>query len=195
MDCITNFKHNLCKEHPILHKTGHVYLSCDPFEILRQNEGKKVLILMVGVQGCGKTTYCSKHFSSVCNIVNPDQILLGYCNSIQNISISEINKLVYTTQMEQIRNGLKNGIVVLDAASINFTFRMHILEAFEGMYDKSIIIALNPKKGTIKRQILGQLSERIRPNLWEDVDSDLEKMKLQLDNNIFQMGVDELYVV
>ena len=197
MDRIASLKHELCEQHPILHKTGCISLSCDPSEILRQNKYQKVLVLMVSVQGAGKTTFCSKYFSSDCSIVNPDQILAEYLKSHPNLNVpySKINERVHEILMQQIKDGLNSGLTVLDAACIDFAFRMHILETLDGMYDKAIIIALNRNKGTIKRQILGQISERIRPDLWEDVNKDFENMKFQLEHHIFEMGVNELYVV
>lgn len=195
MDKVADFKHELCEQYPILSKTGSVSLSCDPSEILRQNAGKHVLILMVSVQGAGKTTFCSKHFSSGCTVVNPDEILQRCLESDPDMSFDEIHEMIYNIEMRKIRKGLKKGIVVLDASCIDIYFRTHILESFEELYDKAIIIALNPKRKTIQKQIEGQMSIRMRPELWEEVEKEMQSMDLQLTHHIFEMGVDEMYVV
>lgn len=195
MDKIAVFKHVLCEQCPILSKTGSVSLSCDPSEIIRQNAGKRVLVLLAGVQGCGKTTYCTEHFSSDCTVVNPDEISQECLETEPDIPFKEINKMVYETEMRQIYEGLKNGIIVLDTNCIDLIFRSHILETFKRVYDKTILIALNRDMDTIKKQVLGQILIRSRPGLYKEIEGEFNAMNFQLKYHIFEMGVDELYVV
>lgn len=147
---------------------------------------------MVGVQGSGKTTYCSDHFTD-CPTANPDKILVEVLSSHPNINPSEIDKQVLQILLRQIKDGLKQGLTVLDANCLDLVFRLQILEHFRKQYKKTIVIVLKRSKGTVRRQILNQLSVRNRPDLWKDVDREFSSMDYQINNHFLEMGVDEVY--
>jgi len=190
-----DIKKQLCQKYPFMEKKGEIYSSFNKQEVLEKYRNEKLLILMVGVQGSGKTTYCKKNFSEY-TIINLDEMLVDYLQKNKGPYTWEVNEKLNQNFLEMIEHRLKHeNIVVVDAGSLNMPFRIMELEYLQGKYTKVILIVLNPSKEVIASQIRRQLFLRNRPGLWNDVHEEIEFLKLQLENHYIEMGVDEVYIV
>lgn len=98
------------------------------------------LIFMVGVPGCGKTTYANENLKD-CEILSSDKIreeLFGNENDQSN------NALVFETLFDRARSFLKDGKdVVIDATNVNVVERAKALEHFKDLQVKRIAIVIN----------------------------------------------------
>ena len=181
--------------YPFLSKTGIVHTSCDVNEIIEKNRREKLLVIMVGVQGSGKTTYCKEHFAKY-SVVNLDDIFADLLRKNRDKFPTEVEKEVEVIFFDRIEQGLRQEkIAVVDAGSMHISFRVLMLEKLQGKFTKAILIVLNPAKQQIIKQVKGQMNLRSRPGLWSDIDDEYEFLNQQIRDHILEMGVDEVYMI
>ncbi len=187
-----NIKEQLCLNYPFLKKEGTIiHTSFDVQKALARDRNEKLLIMMAGVQGSGKTTYCKEYFEEY-PVVNVDDILREFLNKGGDIFSEELDGIFFDMVEENLR---KRGIVIVDAGAVNLTFRVKMLEKLQGKFSKSILIVLNPEREQIINQIKGQINLRARPGLWIDVLGEYKLLQDQIEMHILEMGVDEVYMM
>lgn len=190
-----DIKEQLRLKYPFLRKTGTVCGKFDVEKITERKRGEKLLVLMVGVQGSGKTTYCKKHFSEY-PVINLDDILIEYLARSTKMFNMESNREINLIFFEKLEEALETeDIAVVDAGTMHPTVRVLILERLQKKFDKAILIVLNPSKEQIIRQVRGQLDLRARPGLWSDILSEYELLQQQIQDHILEMGADEVYML
>lgn len=188
-------KKRLYLEYPFLEKKGKLLFSFHKRKVIQKNRNEKLLILLVGVQGAGKTTYCNKNFPEY-NVINLDEILREYLMQ-HDVEFSEyvngeINKIFFERAEKELN---EKGIAILDSGAVNISVRVMILDYLREKYTKAILIVLNPPMNTIRAHIKKQIYERARPDLWEDVCTEYDLLQLQIEKEFLEMGVDEVYRV
>lgn len=191
-----DIKRQLCEKYPFMKKNGDIYHYFNKRKLIKKNRNKKMLIFMVGVQGAGKTTYCKKNFPEY-ETVNLDEILRTYLEAHSNIPFStEVDKKVHLIFYNKIKEKLDSEwIAIVDAGVVHPAARVEMLSILQGSYSKVILLVMNPPKSQIIRQIKGQMPNRARPGLWEDVEEEYGFMQIQIQENMLQMGADEVYMI
>lgn len=190
-------KEQLCLRYPFLKKTGIIHIGAEfnIAEMLQRWRGEKVLILMVGVQGSGKTTYCKEHFLEY-PVINADEILIDFLEKNKETPFEEVAEKTNIIFLNKVDKALKTmGVAIIDAGAVHINFRVLLLEATHSKYTKVAMIVLNPKEGRIIRQIKKQLNIRARPGLWQDISSEYQLLQDQIKYHILEMGVDEVYML
>lgn len=191
---VEKIKEQLRKEYSINENNGIIYHCSNTRKILRRGRNQKTLILTVGVQGAGKTTFCEKNFTQ-CTVVNWDGILKQYLQEHNVLFDQEVNKKVNLIFFDKVKEGLEKGITVADTGAVDVKIRLGILEYLQDFYTKSVLVVLNPPKSTIIEHIKQQIEQRWTPYLWENVDNEYEDLQFQIDNGILPIGVNEVYMV
>lgn len=192
-----DIKRRLYQKYPFLSKLGTVHQVFDANQILQKYRNEKLLVLMVGVQGAGKTTYLNQNLSEHPTI-NIDEVLNEVLlkHRKQPIPPHIVHQEVSATFYYRIRESLqKRSIAVVDSGAIDFSFRTMVLANLRGEYTKVIILVLNPPLRTIITQISGDIAKRERPGLWEDVRREWEFLQYQIGEHIIEMGVDDVYML
>ena len=101
----------------------------------------KKLIFLVGLPGCGKSTYASENLAIDCEIFSSDKIRFELFGDENNQSD---NNLVFSTLFERARNALKNGKnVVIDATNVDINERAQALKHFVNFSVQRIAIVLD----------------------------------------------------
>jgi predicted kinase len=86
------------------------------------------LIFLVGLPGCGKSTYANENLVIDCEIFSSDKIRFELFGDENNQSD---NNLVFSTLFERARDALKNGKnVVIDATNVDINERAQALKHF-----------------------------------------------------------------
>lgn len=194
---MSDIKKQLCQKYPFLSNLGTIYESFDSSQVLQKFRNEKVLVLMIGVQGSGKTTYLSTNLSEY-PIINLDEILKEtlFKHRKRATSPDKINQEVSITFFKRIRESLrKSGLTIVDSGAVDFSFRTMVLEKLHREYTKVIILLLNPPLRTIMKQISGDIARRERPGLWEDVKQEWGFLQYQIKEHYIEMGVDEVYML
>ncbi len=191
---IGKIKEQLRKEYSINEDDGIIYHCSNVRKILRRSKNQKTLILTVGVQGAGKTTFCEKNFTQ-CTVVNWDGILKQYLQDYDVTFDQEVNEKVNLIFFDKVKEGLEKGITVADTGAVDVAVRLGILEYLRDFYSKSILIVLNPPKSTIIEHIKQQIEQRWTPFIWENVKNEYEDLQFQIENGILQIGVNEVYLL
>ncbi len=190
-----DIKKQLCEKYPFMKRNGEIYHYFNKRKVLKKNRNERLLIFMVGVQGAGKTTYCKKNFPEF-ETVNLDEILREYLEKHSNIPFSmEMDKKIHLIFYDNIKEKLKEGVAIVDAGVVHPAARVEMLQRLQGCYTKVILLVLNPQKQEIVRRITSQMDKRARPGLWEDVEEEYGFMQIQINENMLQMGVDEVYMI
>ena len=193
MTSIEEIKEQLRKRYSINEKDGIIYHCTNVKKIILRNKNQNALILTVGVQGAGKTTFCEKNFTDF-TIVNLDNILKEYLINHDEPFCQEVNERVNLIFFDRIKEGLKSGITVADAGCVDIQVRLGILEYLRDYYTKSVLVVLNPSKSTILTHIKQQIEQRWTPSLWTDVDNEYENLQFQIKKGILPIGVNEVYM-
>lgn len=188
-------KEKLIRHYPFMKKEGKIITSFNRAEVFQKYQNEKLLVMIIGVQGSGKTTYCQRNFSDY-NVVNIDNILAEYLlgkakefNQMDHVRVHEIF-------FERVRNILSNkNICIIDTGAVNFSTRVMILDQLKKHYTKVILLMLNPHIKVIKKQIRGQMMLRAREGLWKEVNDEYDLLQYQIDEGYIQMGVDEVYTI
>lgn len=190
-------KEQLRLKYPFLNKTGIIHTST-PFDldnVIQRWRNEKIIILMVGVQGAGKTTYCNEHFSDY-SVINMDDIIINYLRTTGEMLSMEVNKKLNMLFFNAVERTLKErGVAIIDAGAVHMDFRILFLGAMQKKHPKVVLLVLNPLSGKIIQQVKGQLELRARPGLWEDIFNEYELLQHQIQNHILEMGVDEVYML
>lgn len=100
------------------------------------------LVLLCGVQNCGKSTWANKHFPKS-NIVSTDDILsdLLKSHSPEKTSFSEIAALhTEIVRKKVLESQRENSYTVIDAVSTNYQERIPFMMQFAKHFSKVIII-------------------------------------------------------
>lgn len=190
-----DIKKQLSEKYPFMKRNGEIYHYFNKRKVLKKNRNERLLIFMVGVQGAGKTTYCKKNFPEF-ETVNLDEILREYLEKHSNIPFSmEMDKKIHLIFYDNIKEKLKEGVAIVDAGVVHPAARVEMLQRLQGCYTKVILLVLNPQKQEIVRRITSQMDKRARPGLWEDVEEEYGFMQIQINENMLQMGVDEVYMI
>lgn len=191
-----DIKRQLCEKYPFMKKSGEIYHYFNKRKVLKKNRNEKLLIFMVGVQGAGKTTYCEKNFPEY-ETVNLDEIVRTYLEENRNIPFSkEVDERIHLIFYNKIKEKLDvEGIAIVDAGVVHPASRIEMLTMLEESYSKVILLVMNPPKQQIIKQIKGQIADRARPGLWEDVEEEYGFMQIQINENMIQMGADEVYMI
>ena len=190
-----DIKKQLCEKYPFMKRNGEIYHYFNKRKVLKKNRNERLLIFMVGVQGAGKTTYCKKNFPEF-ETVNLDEILREYLEKHSNIPFSMgMDKKIHLIFYDNIKEKLKEGVAIVDAGVVHPAARVEMLQRLQGCYTKVILLVLNPQKQEIVRRITSQMDKRARPGLWEDVEEEYGFMQIQINENMLQMGVDEVYMI
>ena len=177
-------KHNYLNEN-----NGTVHY-CSEKKIARKIKGPHTLVLIVGVEGAGKTTFCKKNFDQF-NVISIDSFIA------ENFKTGVQEGLAHLSDefIEHVKQSLQKGITVVDANSVMLNFRFWLLYQLQDYYTKVVLVVLNPPKTRLIYQIKQQLNLRMRPNMWKDVDDAYESLQQQLKNNIIHVGVNEVYII
>ena len=194
---MSDIKRQLYQKYPFLSQLGTIHQVFDASQVLKTCRNEKLLVLMVGVQGSGKTTYLSKNLSEH-PAINLDEVLKEVLVKHWNQPIPShmIHQEVSKTFLDRIRKSLrKQCITIVDSGAIDFSFRAMLLERLRGEYTKVIILVLNPPLKTIISQIRGDIERRERPGLWEDVREEWGFLQYQIREHYIEMGVDEVYML
>lgn len=192
---MTDIKTLLCKKYPFMKKKGVTLTSFSKREILEKYRDEKLLIMMIGVQGSGKTTYCRRNFSGY-DVINLDEILAEYLRKNQVQFSMNVNEQVNLIFFERVEKVLKEkGVVIVDTGAVNFDVRIMILDYLQESYTKVILLVLNPPLEEIVEQIKGQIELRARPDLWSDVAEEYAMFQYQISKNFLPLGVDEVYMI
>lgn len=181
-------KRQLFQKFPFMKKQGKIIPYLEMEEFFRSNCNEKLLVLVVGVQGAGKTTFCKQYPAE--RVINFDQILqeiIDRGNAPK--SLPEINKIVNTIGLERIKEKLREGIAIVDGATVRMAYRVFVLNELKDEYTKVALVVLNPPLNTIINQICNQ-PERFRTNLWEEVEQEYHLLQMQKDEHLLEMGVD-----
>lgn len=186
------FVERMIKKFPIMSKVGKIQYKLEPQKLLEKYRDEKLLIIMVGVQGSGKTTFVKEKFPKI-NSVNIDLILEDF------LHISDPEKLenaVFQAFFDKIQKELKSKkVCIVEANTTDIGIRLMIIDFLKKDYTKAVIILLNRNKNVIIKQIRKEIKKRIRPDLWEDVDAEYANLKQQIDAHFIERGVDEVYFV
>lgn len=186
----------LQEQFPFMEKAGNLHQACtDPLRIISENNQARTLVLLCGVEGCGKTTFAKKYLKDY-TIINLDDILSRYLDAhpgqpFTQESGVELNNIFF----EEAATALQEGVTVLDCANHDLHFRPHTLSILKPYYDKVIMFVFDPPLATIQKQIKGQLLLRMRPGLWEDVSAQYVLFQKQLKSGLFTLGVDDVYIL
>lgn len=170
-------------------KIGTVY-QCPERKITRKIKDPHTLILIVGVEGAGKTTFCKNNFSGF-NVINFDSFI---ADNIKSVKDEEFDSL-WNKFLNHAKECLQKGTTVIDANSVMMNFRFKLLYLLDGCYSKAVLVVLNPTKTQLISRIKSQLSLRIRPGMWEDVGYAYDSLQEQLQNNMISVGVSEVYII
>lgn len=192
-----DIKRQLYQKYPFLSNLGTIHQAFDLSHVLQKYRNEKLLVLMVGVQGAGKTAYLSKNLSEHPTI-NLDEVLNEVLlkHRKQPIPSHMIHQEVSDTFFNRIRESLQRQcIAVVDSGAIDFSFRTMVLANLRGEYTKVIILVLNPPLKTIITQISGDIAKRERPGLWEDVRREWDFLQYQIREHYIEMGVDDVYML
>lgn len=168
---------------------GTVYY-CSEKKISLKIKEPHTLVLIVGVEGAGKTTFCKKNFAQF-NVISIDSFIA------ENFKTGVQKGLTHLSDefIKHIEQSLQKGITVVDANSVMIDFRFWLLYQLKDYYTKVVLVVLNPPKTRLIYQISKQLNLRMRPNMWKDVDDAYESLQQQLKNNIIHVGVNEVYII
>lgn len=196
MESVEEMREQLCQKFPFMEKRGVCHQSFIKHKMLKKARNEKLLVIITGAQGCGKTTFCEKNFPEY-RVCNADEIIKKYLedpetdkNPSQYMEIA--NELLFNAIVKELE---ENQIAIVDANAVSIAFRVTMLNALQGKFTKAIIIVLNPPLEKIKRQIRGDLHRRARPGLWEDVEYDYHTLQIQIHEHFIEMGVDDVYMV
>lgn len=194
---MADIKEQLCQKYPFMSHLGIVYPSFEKEELLQKYQGEKVLVLIIGVQGSGKTTYLKTHFSDY-PVINLDEILnetlLKYRRKVMlPVAINqEVNEIFFEKAKYALR---KKNIAIVDSGAIDFAFRTLVLEKLHKEYTKVVLLVLNPPIKDIVNQIRKDIERRARPDLWEDVKEEWSFLQYQIQEHFIEMGVDDVYML
>ena len=99
------------------------------------------LIFLVGLPGCGKSTYANENLAIDCEIFSSDKIRFELFGDENNQSD---NNLVFSTLFQRARDALKNGKnVVIDATNVDINERAQALKHFDDFNVQRIAIVLD----------------------------------------------------
>lgn len=188
-------KRRLTQKYPFMEKVGEIHESFNKRKLFRNNRKEKLLIFLVGVQGVGKTTYCKKNFPEY-QTINIDEILKRYLESYNgplSLDIDMNVKAIFFSEIEKNLN--EKGLAIVEAGVVDLITRVNMLSRLQNSCSKIVLLILNQSKEKIIKQIKGQIYERARPGLWEDVDTEFGFLQIQIENHIIEMGVDEIYFI
>lgn len=185
----------LQKNLPFMKKVGVTQDPClDPLRVIKENNSPRTLILLCGVEGCGKTTFAKKYLSEY-EVINLDDILHDYLQKHHGPFTQQSNNDLNNIFFNKAINALAKGPTVLDCANHDVPFRVNTLNILKKYYDKVIVFVFNPPFETIQKQIMGQLHLRVRPGLWTDVTQQYEFFQKQLSSGLIALGVDNIYII
>lgn len=99
------------------------------------------LIFLVGLPGCGKSTYANENLAIECEIFSSDKIRFELFGDENN---QGDNNLVFSTLFERARDALKNGKnVVIDATNVDINERAQALKHFADFSVQRIAIVFD----------------------------------------------------
>lgn len=188
----------MCTFEEFMSQLRHDYLDgnnvslnyCSEKKIARKIKDPHTLVLIVGVEGAGKTTFCKKNFGQF-NVISIDSFI---AENIQTAEQEGLNRLG-DAFIEHVQQSLQKGITVVDANSVMTDFRFWLLYQLKDYYTKVVLVVLNPPKSKLIYQIRQQLKLRMRPGMWKDVEDAYKSLQEQLKSKIILMGVSEVYII
>lgn len=193
MGSMKELKKQVVKKFPFMKKQAEIKSLSEMEEIFRSNCNEKWLVLVVGVQGAGKTTFCKRYPKE--KVINFDAILKEMIDKgTAPINLLELNKKVNECGLARIREKLQNGFAIVDASLVKMAFRVFWLNELKDSYTKVALLVLDPDLPTIVKQICNQ-PERFRPNLWKEVKEEFMELLLQKCEHLLEMGVDYISYV
>ena len=160
------------------------------------------LVLIVGSQNSGKTTFTQKHFKDK-NIICTDDIfneivykkstVLDTLETIENRTIEEFGEII-------IKSAKEKGITVVDAVPILFDNRMETLRELKELYNNIILIVLDIKFTTLKGRPKKPIDRKKRKfGITETCDEELLLNSIliseQIQNKKIGYNVDTAYVL
>lgn len=189
-----NIREQLSSKFPFMkEKVGRIIdPQYDFTRVVQENNNPRTLLLLCGVEGCGKTTFAKKYLSGY-TVINLDDILITYLKTHNFQGTVKENEYLNQLFFNQAVRSLKKGITILDCANHDIVFRAHTLDKLKNHYDKVIVFVFNPRFNTIINRINEQIELRARPNLLEDVSQQFTFFQYQISNHILEMGVDEVH--
>ena len=197
-DRMKDMKEKIFQKYPSLSHLGTVQKSPkDLNQVFRKYRNEKLLVLMVGVQGSGKTTYVKKHLSKYQPIIL-DNLLEEFLSQNPNsqMSLEQIDEKVMSFFFAKICEDLENKkVVIVDCNAIDFSFRISLLLTLKEKYTKVVLLVLNPSVKIIEKQIKNQIDKRMRPGLWEDVRREYAFLQHQIREHYIEIGVNDVYML
>lgn len=196
MQSTEEMRKQLCQKFPFMEKRGACHQGFIKRKLLKKARNEKLLVLITGAQGCGKSTFCEKNFPEY-PACNADEMVQKYLDDPSHEKdFSQLPRIANEMLFEAIEKELEEKqIAIVDANAVSIAFRVTMLNALQGKYTKSAIIVLNPSLERIQRQIRGDILRRARPGLWEDVEYDYHTLQIQIHEHFIEMGVDDVYMV
>ncbi len=187
-------KEQLFCQYPFLQKTGKIAYQFQAEEIFRKYKGEKLLVLVVGVYGAERTTYCQQNFASY-PVVNLDKILSDYLEKYPCFTeedTGKVNRIMLRKVTKELR---KRKFAIVDFEGTNFLKRVCFLNALQGKYTKVILLLVNPPFEQIQAKLLGQVEQSWQSDLLEDVFLEYQLVEIQRQEHFLEMGMDEVYFI
>ena len=108
----------------------------------QNNEHKQKLIILVGIPGCGKTTYANKFLRKKNTFVLSSDTIRKQVFGDENAQYN--NKLIFSILFKRARSKLKQGMnVVIDATNISSATRKETLAYFSDLDLQKIATVIN----------------------------------------------------
>ena len=210
MENIEELKKQVVQKFTFMEKQGEIKPYSSIRKILRNNQNEKLLLLIVGVQGAGKTTFCQRNFVDK-KVINFDDILDKYVLNEKREKIfsgeavldqgggkksfEEMNYKVNKIAILKIKEELKSGLAIVDAATIGMAFRTVLLDAVKEEYTKVALIVLNPSFSTIRQHLKNRTETYLFSTFEEMAKEEYDFLQLQINEHLLEMGVDYVYFV
>lgn len=186
----------LQRQYSFMQKQGIITEGFDKSTIINKYGNQKLLVVMCGVEGSGKTTFCKNNFAEY-RVRNLDDILAEYLSKhtrrkFTSKDIENINLMFFNSLKRDLK---QHKIAIADAGANDFLFRVVLLDVLKNDYDKVVLIVLNTPIDQIKRNVMSQIELRARPGLLKDIEMQFEMLQVQINSKDLFMGVDEAYML
>lgn len=132
----------------------------------RYNESKPEAVIMVGIPGCGKSTYIKKYLSDHIVVSRDNQFQklypnLSYSDAWNIADQEEISKMFQNDLSEAIKS---NNNIVLDLTNLTHKWRMKFINTLKSKFSIKIIV-LMPDFNIVKQRNFNRIGKVIPENV------------------------------
>lgn len=163
------------------------------------------LVIMIGTQGSGKTTFCNKYFETErYNIFSIDELFKDiYKEMIEegvspDVSVNIAEDLAAVECIEKIKSSLeKKKIAILDANMLDFEGRIEIIRELQPYCDHVIQLTLIRDKEWIIDHLYQRMKDSgiSKDEVQDEVEQDMELLDRQLKENLLNVGIERNYIL